>query len=88
MEISKCLLWGGRYIKPGFHMIVPITPVVSKKFRDDPDNWDYWWFLCDRPGDCLNDKRHGVISDVSGSDNRIFLCGFHKQAKHTGNDGF
>ena len=28
------------FLKPGFHMIVLTTPVVSKKFRDDLDDPD------------------------------------------------
>ena len=65
-------IMGRKVYKAWFPYDRPNHPSRFKKFRDDPDNWDNWWFPCDRPGDCLNDKRHGVISDVSGSDNRIF----------------
>ena len=60
-------------LKPGFHLIVrivPITPVVSKNFETIRTKDDLW-FPFDRL-DRINDKRRGVVSDVFGSDNRIF----------------
>ena len=49
----------------------PDNPSRFKKFRDDPDDWDDLWLPFDRL-DRINDKRRGVVSDVFGSDNRIF----------------
>ena len=81
-------IMGRQVYKALFPYDHPNHPSRLKKFRDDPDNWDDRWFLCDRPGDCLNDKRHGVSSAMSLGQTREFLRGFHKQAKHTCNDGF
>ena len=61
-------------LKPGFHMIVqivPITPVVSKYFETIQTIGVIGEFPYDRL-DRLKSKRPGVVSNVSGSDNRIF----------------
>ena len=49
----------------------PDRPSRFKIFRDDPDDWGDRWFPFDRL-DRLKGKRRGVVSNVSGSDNRIF----------------
>ena len=89
MEISKCLLWGGRFIKPGFHVIVLIASVVSKSFEKI------------RTTETIAAGGFHVIVRVIASTTRDtgssamslgqsieFLRWFREQAKHTCNDGF
>ena len=41
---------GRQVYKAWFPYDRPDHPSGLKKFRDDPDNWDDRWFLCDRLG--------------------------------------
>ena len=56
-------------LKPGHHMIVPIAPDIKKNFEMI---WATGSFHINRL-DSLKDKRRGVVSDISGWDNRIFV---------------
>ena len=89
MEISKCLLLGGRYIKPGFHMIVLIAPVVSKNFKMIQTTGTIGGFLVIAQV-IASTARDTGSSAMSLGQTKEFLHGFCKQAKHTGtcNDGF
>ena len=61
---------------PYDHLNCPDHHSCLKAFRDDLDDLDNRYFCLDR----LKDKRHEVISTVSGSDKRILRM-FRKQAK-------
>ena len=67
--ISTGFMW--RRSKAWFPYDRPDNPSRFKKIRDDPDDWDDLWFPYDRL-DRINEERRRVISDVFGSNNRIF----------------
>ena len=64
--------------------IVLIALVESKSFGDDPDDWDGWWFRYNRL-DRFEDKRRGVVSDVSGYDNGNFARASQTSQTYMGN---
>ena len=73
--VAKVVFLIQMLLKPGFHMIVrivPITPVVSKYFETIRTTGAIGSFHYDRLNR-LKGKRHRVVNDVSGSDNRIFV---------------
>ena len=88
MEISKCSLWESRFIKPGFHIIVPIALVIL-------NNFETIWTTGTIIGGfhviirvIASMARDTGSSVISLGQTIEFLHGFRKQANHTCNDGF
>ena len=90
MEISKCSLWESRFIKPGFHIIVPIALVILKNFETFRTTGTIiiiggFHVIIQVIASMARDTGSSVMSLGQTIE---FLHGFRKQANHTCNDGF